>query len=212
MNRRNLLVLIAGCVLATPALAQAPSTGSRTPDSDKLEAAADNLARMKTSLKQVLGRAEQARNEKDVVKLNCVNEKLTQIKSLIRVGEQAEIALHESVATRDAGSEAAFSKIAIARTKVDRLRSESEQCIGQLAYMVDEKTTVEVEQPADLPGKSVADSGLGVAKRLENPADAVTQIGLGAGSDWGSASGNGNGLGLPFSPPPVVRPPVASPY
>ena len=78
--------------------------------------------------------------------------------------------------------------------------------------MVDERTTVEVEQPADLPGKSVADSGLGVAKRLENPADAVTQIGLGAGSDWGSASGNGNGLGLPFSPPPVVRPPVASPY
>jgi hypothetical protein len=216
VNRRNLLVLVAGCVLGTAAYGQAPSTGSRTPDGDKLEAAADNLARMKTSLKQVLGRAEQARNEKDVVKLNCVNEKLTQIKSLIRVGEQAEIALHESVATRDAGSEAAFSKIAIARTKVDRLRSESEQCIGQLAYMVDEKTTVEVEQPADLPGRSVADAGLGVAKRLENPADAVTQIGLGAGSDWGSSSGNGNGMGagggLPFTPPPVVRPPVASPF
>jgi hypothetical protein len=210
---RNLLVLFAGAALATSAFAQTPSTGARTPDGDKLEAAADNIARMKTSLKQVLGRAEQARNEKDVVKLNCVNEKLTQIKALIKVAEQADITLHESVASKDAGSEAAFSKIAIGRTKVDRLRSESEQCIGQLAYMVDEKTTVEVEQPSDLPGKRVADGGLGIADRLDNPADAVTQIGLGAGSDWGSSAASwGKSHGPPFMPPPVTRPPDASPW
>ena len=197
-------------MLATTAFAQGASSGARTPDNDKLEAAADNLARMKTSLKQVLGRADQARNEKDLVKLNCVNEKLTQIKALIRVAESADIALHESVATRDVSGEAEFSKIAIARTKVDGLRSESEQCIGQLAYMVDEKTTVEVEQPSDLPGKHVADSGLGLANRLDNPADSVSQIGFGAGSDWGT--GTSSRVALPFAPPPVVRPVMASPW
>ncbi|HEX9402134.1 MAG TPA: hypothetical protein VF912_18655 [Anaeromyxobacter sp.] len=213
MNRRHLLVLVVGCVLTTAAFAQGSSTGGQTPESDKLEAAADNLARMKTSLKQVLGRAEQARNEKDVVKLNCVNEKLTQIKALIRVAEQADIALHESVAARDSTGDAAFSKIAIARTKVDGLRSESEQCIGQLAYMVDEKTTVEVEQPSNLPDRRVADLGLGLAKRQDNPADSVTQIGLGAGSDFGTgAYSSGYSSGLPFTPPPVIRPPVASPW
>jgi hypothetical protein len=194
------LPFIAACLLlALPAGAAGPSTGGRPPDDDKLEAAADNIARMKAALKTVVGRAEQARNEKDVVKLNCVNEKLTQVKALLRVAEQADVALRESLARRAAG-EAEFSKVAITRTKVDRLRREAEECIGQLAYMVDEKTTVEVEQPAGLPGPDEA--GLGVATRTENPADLVSRIGT---DDQGRR-------GPPFDPPPIIRPPAASRY
>jgi hypothetical protein len=191
------LPFIAACLLAAAPAGAGPSTGSKTPDQEKLEAAADNIARMKAALKIVLGRAEQARNEKDVVKLNCVNEKLTQIKALLKVAEQADVALHESLATRTSAGEAEFSKVAITRTKVDALRRDAEQCIGQLAYMVDEKTTVEVEQPAGLPGE---DTDLGVATRDENPADLVARIG---GPDHGRR-------GPPFDPPPVVRPPAAS--
>jgi hypothetical protein len=199
----RLLALATCALLAGAAEAQGrPSAGARSPDPDKLEAAADNIARMKAALKQVLARAEQARNEKDVVKLNCVNEKLTQVKALIKVAEQADLALHESVASRDAGGEADFSKIAIARTKVDRLRAEAEQCIGQLAYMVDEKTTVEVEQPADLPGGERGGADLGVATRGDNPADEVSDIGRGHCPNDGHCP--------PFTPPPIVRPPVAS--
>jgi phage I-like protein len=191
--RGNLFVLLVAALAASPTLAEQPRTGSPG-DPDKLEAAAANIARMKAALKQVLGRAEQARNEKDVVKLNCVNEKLTQIKSLIKVAEQADVALHESVATKDSGGAAEFSKIAIARNKVDGLRGDSEQCVGQLAYMVDEKTTVEVEQPAGLPG---AGDGLGVANRGDNPADGVGRL---------------DGRRDTFQPPTIVRPPPASPY
>jgi len=153
--RGNLSILLVGALIALPAAAQqaAPNAPKGTGDTEKLEAAADNIARMKAGLKQVLARAEQARNEKDVVKLNCVNEKLTQIKSLIKVAEQADIALHESIASKDGSAETDFSKIAIARTKVDGLRADSEQCVGQLAYMVDEKTTVEVELPPELPAQ-----------------------------------------------------------
>ncbi|HEY6101357.1 MAG TPA: hypothetical protein VIW03_18105, partial [Anaeromyxobacter sp.] len=143
MNRKTLVVL-ACVVFAAPSAAQPPQKG--TSDADKLEASAEHLARMKTSLKQVLGRVEEARNEKDVVKLNCVNEKLTQIKALLKVGEQADIALHEAISNHDPAAESEFAKIGIARTKVEGLRGESEQCIGQLAYIVDEKTTVEVQQ------------------------------------------------------------------
>ncbi len=224
MNRIGLPFVVACALVATTAAAQgAPSAlpggapagtapAVRTPpasaagrsvDSEKLEAAADNIARMKAALKLVLGRAEQARNEKDVVKLNCVNEKLTQVKALIKVAEQADIALHESLRTQDAG-EAEFSKVAIARTKVDRLRRDAEQCIGQLAYMVDEKTTVEVEQPSNLPGH--AGSGLGVAHRGDNPADSVGDIGS------GGFAPSCIGRDAPFCPPPVVRPPEASQY
>jgi hypothetical protein len=159
----------------------APQKG--TSDADKLEASAEHLARMKTSLKQVLARVEEARNEKDVVKLNCVNEKLTQIKALLKVAEQADIALHEAISNRDPGAESEFSKIGIARTKVEGLRGESEQCIGQLAYVVDEKTTVEVQQPALPDGED--DDARARERRRRGP---------------------------PFPPPPIVRPPPASPF
>jgi hypothetical protein len=180
VNRQTLLVI--ACTLAAdPALAaQGPQPQKGTSDTDKLEASADAVARMKTSLKQVLGRVEEARNEKDVVKLNCVNEKLTQIKALLKVAEQADIALHEAVANKDPMAESEFAKIAIARSKVEGLRADSEQCIGQLAYIVDEKTTVEVQQPSNLPGD-----------RSDDDRDRSRR-------------------GPPFPAPPIVRPPPAS--
>ena len=46
----------------------------------------------------VLKSLEEARSEKDVLKLNCVNEKLTQIKGLLRVVQQSDVSLQEAVA------------------------------------------------------------------------------------------------------------------
>jgi len=155
VTNRILLALV-GVLAVAPASAQTKAgppkaAASGLSDQQKLEQAEDHLARMKLVLKQVIGRLEDARNEKDIVRLNCVNEKLTQIKGLLKVSEQADIAMQEAVARRDESAEGEFQKIGIARAKVDQLRSEVEECIGQLAFAVDEKTTVEVEQPKDLP-------------------------------------------------------------
>ena len=185
MDRKTLLA-IACALFAASAGAQAPKKGGGggTPDTDKLEASAAAIARMKTSLKQVLTRVEEARNEKDIVKLNCANEKLTQIKALLKVAEQADVALHEAVSNRDPAADSEFAKIAIARSKVEGLRAQSEQCIGQLAYVVDEKTTVEVQQPSNLPGEPGDDEARERRRR-----------------------------GPPYPPPPIVRrPPIASPW
>ena len=201
--KRTTIGLLVGLLASFEASAQTAADQKLGNDADKLEASADQIARMKAAMKQVLVRVEEARAEKDVVKLNCVNEKLTQIKALLRVAEQADIALHEAVSNRDAASDTEFSKIAIARSKVEGLRADSEQCIGQLAYIVDEKTTVEVQQPSNLPGGG--SEGLGVAVRGENPADAVSQIGTGV------AKADRGGRGPPFVPPPVTRPPDVSP-
>ena len=179
------LIGLAGCALLASSASAQLSTGQKvTSDAEKLEASADHVARMKAALKQVLGRVEEARNEKDIVKLNCVNEKLTQIKSLLKVAEQADISLHEAISSRDPGAESEFSKVAIARAKIDALRGESDQCIGQLAYIVDEKTTVEVQQPSNLPDPT---------------------------ADQELFAGQSRRRGPPFPVPPVVRPPPASP-
>ena len=107
---------------------------------------------MRLVLKEVLGKLEEARNSKDVVKLNCVNEKLTQIKGLLRISEQSDIALQEAAAKKEAtATEHEYTKVSIAGVKVNQLRAEAEECIGQLAFRTDENATTEMEEPDDLP-------------------------------------------------------------
>ncbi len=217
MNRYSLLVV---CVLlARPAAGQVSLDSSG--DADTLESAAETIARMKTAMKQVVDKVEEARNAKDVVKLNCVNEKLTQIKGLLRMSEQADIALHEAIANRDPGSEAELAKIAIARTKVETLRGAAEQCIGQVAYMVDEKTNVEVEQPSNLPTAGGDALDLGVARRsdvlaqvtsgsiLEDATMMGSEVVLGAGPPPGPPPGM---FPLGSIPPSPIVPPDVSPW
>lgn len=162
MPTRTFTLALTALLVGTTARAQgAPAPPSRgpdiVPDAQKVQKADEYLARMRQDLKLVLARLEDARSEKDIVKLNCVNEKLAQVKGLLRVAEQADVALQESVARKDGGAEAEFQKISIAKVKVDQLRAEADQCVGQLAYAVDERTTVEVEAPADLAPRDVTD-------------------------------------------------------
>jgi len=69
-----------------------------------------------------------ARKEKDVIKLNCVNDKLVQIKPQLNLADTAESQLNGSA---DASRMAAFDSIAQAAESVRRLREEADQCIGE---------------------------------------------------------------------------------
>lgn len=138
---------------APPAAAPGqPIEASKVPDNEKLKVSSDSVSVMRVALKDVLQKLEEARNTKDVVKLTCVNEKLTQIKGLLRISEQSDVALQEAVARRESQSaDHEFTKVTIARSKVDQLRAEAEQCMGQLAFRADENATIEVETPDYLP-------------------------------------------------------------
>ncbi len=125
-------------------------------DSEKLDRSTEYLADMKSVLGTVLGILKTARDEKDIIKINCVNEKLTNIKGLLRISEQADITLQEAVAKGERESAVhEFHKISISHQKIKVLKTETEQCVGQLAFAVG-KTTVDVEidpnlVPADDP-------------------------------------------------------------
>ncbi len=159
-------LIIAGAIAAAAlALAQTAATSaspaapsgqaieaSKVPDAEKLKVSSESVSVMRGALRDVLQKLEEARNTKDVVKLTCVNEKLTQIKGLLRISEQADVGLQEAVARKE--SESAnheFTKVTIARSKVDQLRAEAEQCMGQLAFKADENMTLELEVPDYLP-------------------------------------------------------------
>lgn len=154
MSAHNHLILISIC--SGLALAQAPtpprSDASKVPDPEKVKVSNESVGRMRNVLREVLGKLEEARNSRDVIKLNCVNEKLTQIKGLLRISEQSDVQLQEAVAKKDsASSEHEYTKVTIAGSKVDKLRSEAEQCIGQLAFRTAENLSVEVAEPENLP-------------------------------------------------------------
>lgn len=152
------IVILSAIFAAGFALAESgatPDTGAKTADvsdPEKVRISADALVKMRTSLKDVLGKIEEARGTKDVVKLNCVNAKLTQIKGLLRISEQSDVQLQEAVAKRETGTaEHEYTKVTIARSKVEQLRAEAEECIGQLAFRTDENLSVEVDVPDYLP-------------------------------------------------------------
>jgi len=116
-----------------------------TPDAEKPARSAEAVARMREILSQVLAHLANARDERDVVKLNCVNEKLTAVKALLRISEKADVTMQEALARRDGEVGAhEFEKIHIALRKCEQLLVESEACIGELAIYAGE-TEVKVE-------------------------------------------------------------------
>ncbi|MEN9797817.1 MAG: hypothetical protein RL653_1513 [Pseudomonadota bacterium] len=161
-----LVLILAGMSWAqTPAAppkdAQQPSAKSpdrpEISDTEKVRRSGESVSRMKDVLKDSLKKLQEARASNDVVKLNCVNEKLTQIKGLLRISEQADVALQESVARREAAAaDHEFNKVTIAAQKVDQLRTEAESCIGQLAFRTDDEQQVQVSEPAYVPQADTA--------------------------------------------------------
>jgi len=78
--------------------------------------------------RHVLYLQQVARKEKDVIKLNCVNDKLVQIKPQMNVADAAESELERAT---DATRMAVFDSIAGVAEGVHRLREEADQCIGE---------------------------------------------------------------------------------
>jgi len=139
-------------LILLPVAAWAQAAGDGVPDAEKVRRSGEAVARMREVLKDSLKKLQEARNTNDVVKLNCVNEKLTQIKGLLRVSEQADVALQEALARRESTTtDKEFSKVTLAGQKVDLLRTEVESCIGQLAFRTDDQQVIEVTEPAYLP-------------------------------------------------------------
>ncbi len=123
---------------------------ARLSDSEKISKSSSYLKDMKDAMRQALALLKEAREEKDVIRVNCINEKLTNIKGLIRISEQADMTLQEAQAKGEKDTAThEFHKISISHQKIKILRIEAEQCVGELAFAVG-KTEVEVEVDKDL--------------------------------------------------------------
>jgi hypothetical protein len=111
------------------------------------------LAKMREVLRRVVQLQGIARKQKDVIKLNCVNDKLLQIKQLVNIGEANKTNLDEAIARGDeSGRYDYYSNLTIANDQVMTLGAEAEQCIGEdLSFLGPTETTVEGGNEPDDP-------------------------------------------------------------
>jgi hypothetical protein len=106
---------------------------------------------MRDVLTTMLKHLAEARDKHDFIRLNCINEKLTAVKGLLKVSEQADISMQEAIVRGDAeASLEQYEKISIARGKGDQLLTEAESCVGEMSVYTG-TTTVEVTGGDDKP-------------------------------------------------------------
>jgi hypothetical protein len=82
---------------------------------------------MRGDARHVMYLQQIAKKEKDVIKLNCVNDKLVQIKPQMNLADVSEA---EMTSSPDAARMSAFDNVVQVAGNVRRLREEADQCIG----------------------------------------------------------------------------------
>lgn len=146
-----LATLLALSLLAADPAPSVPSIQEINPTRMRQESE-EATVEMRGSLKRLLAMIEKARAARDVVLLNCLNEKLNQMKALVRVGEQSNTSLQEFVAKDQIeGAIHERRKVGLASEKVKAIGLESESCLGESGAAGGGKTVVIVDAP-DLPG------------------------------------------------------------
>jgi hypothetical protein len=109
--------------------------------------ATHSIAAMQDNLKRIVQLQETARRQKDVIKLNCVNDKLLQVKQLLNIAESANTNLQEMIARADEeGRYHEFGRIQIAHQQATVLATEAENCVGEDFTFFGE-TEVTVDKP-----------------------------------------------------------------
>lgn len=95
--------------------------------------------------------ADKARKDRDIIKLNCVNDKHIQVKGNLNLGEQSRESLKTAIARNDEDARNhEFAKLTIIYQKVIVLGQEAEACIGEeISYLG--ATRVDVEVDKDIP-------------------------------------------------------------
>jgi hypothetical protein len=97
---------------------------------------ADAIGRRATQLGERLTRMlDEARREKDIMRANCVNRKLTEVNANARNVEQRAKALKDAAATGDDGRRGhEYTVLTVLSAKLDALNQEASQCLGESVY------------------------------------------------------------------------------
>jgi hypothetical protein len=121
-----------------------------TPE-DMLAQSRDYFRAMNEVQKRIQLLQEQSKRQKDIIRLNCVTDKLVQVKVNINIAEQSMASLQENIARVDEGGRThEFTRLTIINQKVQVLGAEAENCIGEDLSFVG-ATRVDVDVDPNIP-------------------------------------------------------------
>lgn len=148
------------------------------------------LSRMRTAMQKGLDEVKKARQEKDSVRLLCVNEPVAAMKGVLRIAENANVDLQEALATGEqAQARREFRKIRQGARQMDNLLTQAQNCAG--VNSTESTTSVDVEFDPDF---LATDPYYGDDSFFYDPSDDLID----------------GDTGLGKRDPPAVRPPPAS--
>jgi len=102
-------------------------------------------------VKRIQTLQDQAKREKDIIRLNCVTDKLVQARVNVNIAEQSMATMQESIARNDQGEQThEFTRLTIVNQKVTVLGAEAENCIGEDLSFVG-ATRIDVEIDPNIP-------------------------------------------------------------
>jgi hypothetical protein len=168
--------------------------GREVPVSQYLQLSDQSVQEMRKELTNALEILRAAREAKDAVRLNCVNDKITAMKGILRISEDSFISLQEAMSS-NANEKARyeFGKIKVSRKKMAQLSTEASNCSGAEASYTGGAEVV-LEEDQSLLG---SDPYYGDPDFFSSPEDVIVE---------GDTS-------LPGDNTPIdSRPPPASPF
>ena len=120
--------------------APAPNAGARIPA--MMAEAQEAQLSMNQGMRRTVDILREARQGSDIVRMSCVNEKLTVIKGIIRIAEDAFRGLTQA-ASRNDEDQASYehNKIMISRDRVNSLTVQAVNCVGSSATATGETET-----------------------------------------------------------------------
>jgi hypothetical protein len=142
---------------AAPAADQTPAPGAPGLDvrvqqrptlspQDMVTNANDYRKRMNEVLVRIQGLVEQARKQKDIIKINCLTDKLVQAKANLNIADRSFTTMQEAIARADEGAYFhEYTRITIVNQNVQVLSSEAEACVGEdLSYVGATRVDVDI--------------------------------------------------------------------
>ena len=115
------------------------------------QAAKDYVKGMNDIVKRIGLLQDQSKRQKDIIRLNCVTDKVVQVRVNISIAEQSMASLQEANIRNDEGERThEFTRLTIVNQKVQVLGAEAENCIGEDLSFVG-ATRVEVEIDPNIP-------------------------------------------------------------
>jgi hypothetical protein len=171
-SRKNpwVMVLVAAALASSSTYAQKPAPAAGADSSGKPAKPEKNVklslpemvtqagtfeGQIKADVRHVLHLQTKARQAKDVIKLNCINDKLVQLKAQVNIFDSAHASLKAGLEAGGTADEkqSTYAEVTETAGAVKTLRAEADVCVGEPELFKQESSS-EVKRPeiVDDPG------------------------------------------------------------